>query len=76
MSPSTKTTKPCVVPAKVAKLEELILFNSKLRFCPEQLQNLNYLFNKTLERNLEPSGNGLCSKCVLCKNKNGFVLLQ
>lgn len=32
------------------KLDELVLPNAKLKFCPEQLQNLNYLFNKRLEQ--------------------------
>lgn len=58
MSPSKSTKPSVVVPAKVAKLEELILFNSKLRFCPEQLQNLNYLFHKKLEKKTEPPDNG------------------
>ncbi|KAJ8957333.1 hypothetical protein NQ318_004812, partial [Aromia moschata] len=33
----------------VGKLEELVLPNAKLRFCPEQLQNLNFIFNKKLQ---------------------------
>ncbi|KAJ8923096.1 hypothetical protein NQ315_001649, partial [Exocentrus adspersus] len=37
---------------KTKKLEELVLPNAKLRFCREQLQNLNYIFNKRLERNV------------------------
>lgn len=36
---------------KIAKLEELALYNSKLRFCSEQLQNLNFIFQKKLENN-------------------------
>ncbi|XP_066248167.1 uncharacterized protein [Euwallacea similis] len=32
------------------KMEELILPNSKLKFCVDQLQNLNFIFNKRLER--------------------------
>lgn len=61
MSPSKP--KPSVVATKVAKLEELLLYNSKLRFCPEQLQNLNYLFHKKLEKKTEPLY-GLCL-CVI-----------
>lgn len=55
MSPKKKNQQqpPSVVPAKVAKLEELVLYNSKLRFCPEQLQNLNYLFHRRLQRKPE-----------------------
>lgn len=37
------------------RLEELVLPNAKLRFCPEQLQNLNYIFGKRLERNVTVS---------------------
>lgn len=52
MSPPSRTKKRTaeVAPAKVARLEELVLYNSKLRFCAEQLQNLNYLFHGRLER--------------------------
>ncbi|VEN52709.1 unnamed protein product [Callosobruchus maculatus] len=35
---------------KWGKLEELVLPNAKLRFCPEQLQNLNFVFNKRLQK--------------------------
>ncbi|CAH1956187.1 unnamed protein product [Acanthoscelides obtectus] len=35
---------------KSGKLEELVLPNAKLRFCPEQLQNLNFIFNKRLQK--------------------------
>lgn len=45
---------------KVRKLEELVLPNAKLRFCPEQLQNLNYIFGKRLERNLAPESGKDC----------------
>lgn len=40
---------------KWGKLDELILPNAKLRFCPEQLQNLNYIFNKRLEQVMDNS---------------------
>ncbi|CAG9774038.1 unnamed protein product [Ceutorhynchus assimilis] len=32
------------------KMDELVLPNSKLKFCVDQLQNLNFIFNKRLER--------------------------
>lgn len=35
---------------KSVKLDELVLYNSKLRFCDEQLQNINFLFHKKIER--------------------------
>ncbi|KAJ8986180.1 hypothetical protein NQ317_005654 [Molorchus minor] len=38
--------------AKWKKLEELVLPNAKLRFCPDQLQNLNYIFNKRLQQRI------------------------
>ncbi|KAG5895211.1 hypothetical protein JTB14_035383 [Gonioctena quinquepunctata] len=34
---------------KWCKLEELVLPNAKLKFCPDQLQNLNYIINKRLQ---------------------------
>ncbi|CAH0563543.1 unnamed protein product [Brassicogethes aeneus] len=37
--------------AKLRKLEELGLPNAKLKFCPEQLLNINYIFNERLEEN-------------------------
>nr|CAH7744823.1 unnamed protein product [Callosobruchus chinensis] len=40
---------------KWGKLEELVLPNAKLRFCPEQLQNLNFVFNKRLQKMNEAS---------------------
>ncbi|XP_044252491.1 uncharacterized protein LOC123003653 [Tribolium madens] len=41
--------------AKVRKLEEAILPTAKLRFCPEQLQNLNYIFQKRLQEKIAQS---------------------
>ncbi|XP_008197316.2 uncharacterized protein LOC103314106 [Tribolium castaneum] len=41
--------------AKVRKLEEAILPTAKLRFCPEQLQNLNYIFQKRLQEKIGQS---------------------
>nr|CAI5831640.1 unnamed protein product [Callosobruchus analis] len=41
---------------KWSKLEELVLPNAKLRFCPEQLQNLNFVFNKRLQK-IKEAGN-------------------
>ncbi|XP_060523408.1 uncharacterized protein LOC132700218 isoform X2 [Cylas formicarius] len=40
---------------KWKKLDEVVLGNAKLRFCPDQLQNLNYIFNKKLERDTDKS---------------------
>ncbi|KAJ8929182.1 hypothetical protein NQ314_018153 [Rhamnusium bicolor] len=37
---------------KWKELEELVLPNAKLRFCSEQLQNLNFIFNKRLHQNI------------------------
>lgn len=44
-----------LVNSKDVKLDELVLYNSKLRFCSEQLQNLNFLFHKKLEHSVEPN---------------------
>ncbi|XP_074039497.1 uncharacterized protein isoform X1 [Leptinotarsa decemlineata] len=35
---------------KCVKLEELVLPNAKLKFCPDQLQNLNYIINRRLNQ--------------------------
>ncbi|XP_050513012.1 uncharacterized protein LOC114349380 isoform X1 [Diabrotica virgifera virgifera] len=38
--------------ARFCRLDELVLPNSKLKFCPDQLQNLNYIINKRLQQNI------------------------
>jgi hypothetical protein len=35
---------------KWRKIEEVVLPTAKLRFCPEQLQNLNYIFQRRLQQ--------------------------
>lgn len=39
---------------RMKKMEELVLPNSRLKFCVDQLQNLNFIFNKRLERSEAP----------------------
>ncbi|RZC36928.1 uncharacterized protein BDFB_006066 [Asbolus verrucosus] len=39
--------------AKWRKIEETVLPTAKLRFCPEQLQNLNFIFQKRLQEKIE-----------------------
>ncbi|XP_050311537.1 uncharacterized protein LOC126747086 [Anthonomus grandis grandis] len=41
---------------KFKRLDELVLPNAKLKFCVDQLQNLNFIFNKRLERDEENLG--------------------
>lgn len=42
--------------AKFKELDELVLKNAKLRFCSEQLHNLNFIFQKKLQKPILPSG--------------------
>lgn len=39
---------------RMKKMEELVLPNSRLKFCVDQLQNLNFIFNKRLESSEAP----------------------
>lgn len=39
----------CRKSSKCSKLDELVLTNARLRFCADQLHNLNYIFNKKLQ---------------------------
>lgn len=39
----------------VRKIEETVLPNAKLRFCPEQLQNLNFIFQRKLQEQITQS---------------------
>ncbi|KAK5641536.1 hypothetical protein RI129_010083 [Pyrocoelia pectoralis] len=54
------------------EIEELILPASKLRFCSEQLQNLNYIFNKKLDGGYDPE----YSKAVLLAKSVTERLIQ
>lgn len=47
----------------MCKIEEVILPTAKLRFCSEQLQNLNYIFLKRLQE-----------KHVQLNGENNFML--
>ncbi|XP_056631150.1 uncharacterized protein LOC130441471 [Diorhabda sublineata] len=50
--------------AKFCKLEELVLPNSKLKFCPDQLQNLNYIIQKRLQEKVVPDKSLLLARSV------------
>ncbi|KAJ3645638.1 hypothetical protein Zmor_023279 [Zophobas morio] len=50
---------------KWRKIEEAILPTAKLRFCPEQLQNLNYIFQSRLQQKI---GNTADKSLVLAKS--------
>lgn len=48
-----RSHKKCI---KYKDLDELVLKNARLRFCAEQLHNLNFIFQKKLQRTAPPSG--------------------
>ncbi|KAL1494511.1 hypothetical protein ABEB36_010097 [Hypothenemus hampei] len=53
---------------KSFKMEELLLPNAKLKFCVDQLQNLNFIFNKRLERNETPETFSAEQTVILAKS--------